>query len=61
VGFAAFFLATVAGIAAIRRYRNRQFAPGYRFVFDDLPDPAVRTLEISHGVKYDHVAALRQE
>jgi hypothetical protein len=43
----------VAGIAALRWYRNRQFSPGYRFVFEDLADPAVRTLGISHGVKHN--------
>ncbi|MGE5646745.1 MAG: hypothetical protein ACM336_13235 [Acidobacteriota bacterium] len=47
--FALFCLAALAAIAALRRYRRRRFGPGFRFVFEEAPEPAVRTLNIAFG------------
>jgi predicted permease len=44
-----FCLAAVAGTAGLRRYSRRKHGTGFHFVFEDLPEPAVRTLDISYS------------
>ncbi len=46
--FGLFCAAATACTLALRWFRRRQFRPGFRFRFEDLPEPAVRTLDISH-------------
>ena len=55
--FVLFFALAAATVAALRWYGSRRFGPGYRFTFDDQPDPAVRTLDISHGSAWTSPAA----
>ncbi len=46
----AIFCTAVLGFAAaLRWYGNRRLRSGFRFTFDDVPEPAVRTLDISYG------------
>ncbi len=47
-GFALFVLSVAAATAMLRWLRQRQLGPEFRFLFEDLPDPAVRTLNITH-------------
>lgn len=47
-GFAELLLAVVFVTALLRWLRQRQVGPEFRFLFEDLPDPAVRTLDITH-------------
>jgi hypothetical protein len=47
-GFALFLLTIAAATALLRWLRQRQLGPEFRFLFEDLPDPAVRTLDITH-------------
>jgi hypothetical protein len=47
-GFALFVLSVAAATAILRWFRQRQLGPEFRFLFEDLPDPAVRTLNITH-------------
>jgi hypothetical protein len=46
--FALFLLSIAAATAILRWFRQRQLGPEFRFLFEDLPDPAVRTLNITH-------------
>jgi hypothetical protein len=42
------FLAISAGLfLTIRFLRNQTFYPGFRFIYEDEPEPAVRTLNLS--------------
>ena len=47
-GFALFLLSVAAATALLRWFRQRQLGSEFRFLFEDLPDPAVRTLNITH-------------
>ncbi len=47
-GFALFLSAIAAVTVLLRWLRRRQLGPEFRFLFEDLPDPAVRTLNITH-------------
>jgi hypothetical protein len=46
--FALFLLCVAAATAILRWFWQRQLGPDFRFLFEDLPDPAVRTLNITH-------------
>ncbi len=44
--FVIFVVVGAAVLLVLARYGKRQFGPEFRFLFDDQPEPAVRTLEI---------------
>jgi hypothetical protein len=45
----ALVLSAIAALTVLLRWlRLRQLGPDFRFLFEDLPDPAVRTLDITH-------------
>ncbi len=46
--FVVFMAAVLAGAAALRWYDTRHLRPGFQFLFEDLPEPAVQTLDIGH-------------
>jgi hypothetical protein len=43
-----FCLGSAAATAGLRWHNRRQYGPAFHFVFEDLPEPAVRTLNISY-------------
>ncbi len=46
VGFTVFVIAAVAGLAALAIYRRRLVRDGIEMVYEEEPDPAVRTLDL---------------
>jgi len=46
--YAAFCAGVAALTVVLRWYRHRQLGRGFHFLFEDVPDPAVRTLDIGY-------------